>query len=57
MTTGPGSENALESFLISCGLRGQKIKPSGQAALELRQHFDPAKRQQRQVLDPDCFTQ
>ncbi len=57
MTTGPFSERTLAAFLTASGVKMGRIQPPGKALMDLRQGFDPAERQHRQVKELVEFTQ
>ena len=49
MAVGPGFEQALAEFLNRLGSPVKSLSPSGTAPKDLRNHFDPDQRQERQV--------
>ncbi len=54
---GPGSEPALNEFLNALRLTSPIIGAAKEALHDLREHFDPAARQERQVTQLAEFTQ
>jgi len=57
MATGPGSDRALAVLLNALGAPIEHIKQPAKAPVDLRENFDPAQRQQRQVKELESFTQ
>jgi dienelactone hydrolase len=57
VTTGPGSDRALEALLGALGVVGANLKQPGQAPVDLRPAFEPGARQQRQVKELEDYTQ
>ncbi len=57
MTTGPGSDRALDALLKALGVALKDIRQPGKAPAEFRTGFDPGERQQRQVKELEDFTQ
>ncbi len=55
-TTGPGSPQALQAFVRQLGIE-TPLSLSDTPAVDRRKHFDPASRQQRQVLELERHVQ
>jgi dienelactone hydrolase len=57
MRVGFGSTSALVELLKALGIPGERLAPSANLPVDLRQNFDPAERQRRTIQELEDFTQ